>query len=131
MFGLFKRKQNAPPFNELEGSSIKGKYFVRTCPWGWHDDKMIHVFDLNSPRVITMDPWPQLIFLEADGQKTIEEFVHQTASTYGRGEKIPEKLDSTILEVIASLLENKLIELQNDKTEMAENVKKPRTQTND
>lgn len=61
-----------------------------------------------------MDPWPQLIYLEADGQKTVSEFVYDMASKYGKKQPIPEQLDSTIIQMINSLLDDKLIELSTE-----------------
>ena len=112
MFGLFKKKEReVPPFNELRSSEIKDKYFIRLAQWDWLDENMIHVTDNHAPRMITMDPWPQLIYLEADGQKTIHEFVYDMVSKYGRKQPIPADLDSTILQMIDSLMEDRLINL--------------------
>ncbi len=82
MFAFFKsRKKNFPPFETLAKSQIKEKYFVRTMQWGWLNETMIHVLDHKnqSPRMITMDPWPQQVYLDADGSKTIEEYVYWMA----------------------------------------------------
>lgn len=129
MFGLFKKtKREIPPFDELKNSPIKDKYFIRLAPWDWLNRDMIHVFDLNSPRVITMDPWLQVVYLEADGQKTLHEFVHEIASKYGKHETIPLELDSTILEVTNKLLADKLIELLDGKRDLPEHIRKPRSQ---
>ncbi|MBD1397168.1 hypothetical protein H9Q13_08335 [Pontibacter sp. JH31] len=115
MFGLFKKKERElPPFNELKNSGIKDVYFVRLARWDWLNQDMIHVVDNNAPRMITMDPWPQLIYLEADGQKTVSEFVYDMASKYGKKQPIPEELDSTIIQMINSLINDKLIELSTE-----------------
>lgn len=112
MFNFFKKKPRVfPPFNKLKQSPIKYKYFIRISQWDWLNQNMIHVFDSKSARMITMDPWPQIIFLESDGQKTISEFVHSMASNYSRKEGIPEELDDTILSTIDSLMKEGLIEL--------------------
>jgi hypothetical protein len=75
-----------------------------------------------------MDPWPQIVYLAADGRKTISEFVYYMASQYD-DEKIPTELDKTILEMIDSLLSQKLIELSDIKKDLAENIMKPRSAT--
>lgn len=116
-----------PHFDALDNSSLKGKYFIRLAPWDWLNQEMIHVFDLNSPRVITMDPWLQVVYLHADGQKTIQEFVFEIASTYK--ETVPDGLDKCILEVVESLLNDRLIELMDNKRDLPEHLKKPRSQT--
>jgi len=129
MFGIFKRKKREmPPFDDLNNSQLRDKYFIRLAPWDWLNQEMIHVFDLNSPRVITMDPWVQIIYLEADGQKTVHELVYQMASSYSRNEAIPHELDKQIIYVIDSLLKDKLIELLDSKKELPEHLKKPRSQ---
>lgn len=129
MFGIFKRKKREmPPFADLNSSPLRGKYIIRLAPWDWLNQNMIHVFDLNSPRVITMDPWVQVVYLEADGQKTIHELVYQLASSYRRNETIPHELDKQIIYVVESLLRDKLIELSDGKKELPEHLKKPRSQ---
>ena len=129
MFGIFKKKKREmPPFNDLNNSPLRGKYFIRLAPWDWLDQKMIHVFDLNSPRVITMDPWVQVVYLEADGQKTVQDLVYQMASSYSRNEVIPHELDKQIIYVLESLLRDKLIELLDSKKQLPEHLKKPRSQ---
>lgn len=126
MFNLFKRKhKNLPPFEKLESSDIKDKYFVRTMQWAWFNEKMIHVIDSNQPRMITMDPWPQQIYLDADGQKTIKEYVLSMAKMYAKNQ-IPNELDETILDVISNLIKDGgLIELKDSKTNLPENIKEP------
>ncbi len=113
MFNIFKKKPRViPPFMDLTYSEIKDKYFVRLAQWDWLDSQMIHVFDNNQPRMITMDPWPQLIYLAADGQMTVSEYVYHMAGNYSKRQSIPEELDSTILEMIDSLLNDNLISLK-------------------
>lgn len=53
------------------------------------------VLDPHQPRMLTMDPWPQIVFLAADGQKTIAEFIDHLARQYAG--TIPETLDSTVV----------------------------------
>jgi hypothetical protein len=126
MFNLFKnKKREIPPFNDLKNSLIKDKYFYRLAIWDWLNNDMIHVIDPNAPRMITMDPWPQIIYLSADGKMTIYEFVYFMASQYSSRQPIPEELDKTILEMIDSLLSEKLIELSDLKKELPERLKKP------
>lgn len=74
-----------------------------------------------------MDPWPQLVYLEADGQKAIHEFVYQLAAKYGRNESIPHELDKTIINVMDILLNDKLVELLDSKKDLPEHLKKPRS----
>lgn len=119
MFNLFKKKERTlPPFKALEESKIKDQYCVRTTQWDWLDDNAIYVIDNNAPKMITMDLWPQLVYIEADGQKSISELIYGMASQYSREEPIPEGLDATIIEVIESLLHNRIIELSAERKEL-------------
>ena len=123
MFSFFRKKGPLPPFNDLRSSPIKEKYFVRTCQWRWLDKTAITVIDKEQPRIITLDPWPQLVFLEATGDKTISEFIHYLAGQYTS--KIPPELDITVLSEIETLLGEKMIELKNEKTILPPGILQP------
>ena len=56
-----------------------------------------------------MDPWPQIVFLAANGQRTIEEYVFEVADRYTG--KIPDQLDETIIYQIQKLITEGVIEL--------------------
>ncbi len=115
MFGLFKKKERVlPPFNDLRNSDIKDKYFFRLAQWDWLDKSMIHVKDNQRTRMITMDPWPQLIYLEAEGQKTIYDFIYYMVSQYAKDETIPDDIDKEILEIIDVLMKDGLIGLSSE-----------------
>jgi hypothetical protein len=99
-----------PAFPLLAASPIKDKYFIRTCQWRWLDEKSIYITDKNQPRVITLDTWPQVVYLEATGDKTIAEFIEQMASLYTS--TIPPELDEVILGEINTLVKEKVVELR-------------------
>ncbi|MEP5255485.1 hypothetical protein [Winogradskyella rapida] len=129
MLNLFrKQKKEIPSFEILQNSEFKDKYFSRLSPWDWMDNKMIHVFDKNSPRVVTMDPWPQLIYLEATGQITVSEFVYKMASSYNRKTPIPKELDTTIISVLNDLIEDNLIELTLEKQNLTNDIQYPKSE---
>jgi hypothetical protein len=113
-----------PPFNTLQQSLFKDKYFIRTCPWRWLNETSITVHDKNQPRVITLDPWPQIVFLEATGTRTISEFIFYLAAQYA-GEEIPAELDVTVLNLINTLLTEQIIELKDRKTSLPPGILKP------
>lgn len=106
MFGLFRNK-NSPRFKTLESFLERDFYFVRMAPWDHIDAHNIVVFDPHSSKILTLDPWPQLIFNAANGKRTVSEFVHHLAGQYGK--KIPAQLDRTIIQEILKLLEDGLI----------------------
>lgn len=57
-------------------------YFARCVEWDWHNDRQIHLFDRASKRWITLDAWPQIIYLAAEGRTTIGAYLEQMARRY-------------------------------------------------
>jgi hypothetical protein len=106
-------------FKTLETSELKNKYFYRTKQWDWLNKEMIHVFDAaTSPRMVTMDPWPQLVYLAATGDKTVAEYIHHFATLYPKN-NVPPELDKTILDTIVGLyMDNKLIDISDSAVQL-------------
>lgn len=113
MLQFFRKKKTVPRFELLEFSAISNKYFIRTASWRKLDKQHIVVTDPHGPRLITLDPWPQIVFLSADGQLTVTEYIYQLATQYS-GE-IPLLLDKTVLDEIDTLLHYKIIALADSK----------------
>ena len=126
MFNLFKKKEIIPPdFNGLKNSPIKDKYFRRTARWWWMDKQTVCVKDPNAPRMITMDTFPQTVFLHAEGEQTVEEFILEFANAYRKG-KIPPHLDLGVIEAITEQLEPLgLIELVDEPSTLADEYLHP------
>ena len=113
MFKLFKTKRSYPPFETLHGFSDRDKYFVRTASWRPFGKDHISIIDPHGPRIFTLDPWPELIFMSADGLQTIKEYIYDVADKYTG--KIPEELDKTIFNDIQTLLRYNLIRFSDQK----------------
>jgi len=112
----------------LEKSPIKDKYFARTKKWDWLTKDMIHVFDSKTHRVITMDPWPQIVYLDAVGDKTVKEYIFDFSKKYSKNQ-IPEELADTILDMLSGLVdEEKIIELSDNPLILDESLKNPMTE---
>ena len=76
MFNFLKKKKDLPEFDFIKSYSEKGKYFARVKNWNWLNSEQISLMEKDSDgkiKMITMDYWPQEMFLDADGQKTISE----------------------------------------------------------
>lgn len=104
-----KNKPVVPDFEAIHHSPLKDQYFYRTRQWFYMSNGMITVIDSAAPRMITMDPWPQMIFLDATGKQTIGEYVNFIAGKYQKN--IPADLDITILSMIELLLKDDVISL--------------------
>ena len=101
MFNLFKKDKKYPSFETLQCFEHKDRYFVRTASWRRLNKQLITVTDPLGPRVLTMDPWPQIVFLNSDGQKTVTEFVYSMAGAYSG--QVPVNLDQTIVQELVKL----------------------------
>lgn len=107
---------------------MKDQYFARTLQWNWLDDKMIHLFDHREGRMVTMDEWPQLVYLDADGQRTVDEYIHYMADQYESG-NIPEELDKAIIDVIQSLIDDGgLVALSDQKITLKYYIDQPKSE---
>ena len=124
MFDFFKGKPKAKPkFSILETYENRDKYFYRIAEWFWHNKNEITVVDPNKPRVITLDPWPQLVYLAADGQRTVSQYIDVMANKYSG--QIPEELDETIIKQINVLLLEKIIKISDTPQKLDTNILHP------
>ncbi|HXB08192.1 MAG TPA: hypothetical protein VNW04_13775 [Puia sp.] len=124
MFGLFKRIATSDKltFNWLKNYEHRDRYFYRIKQWSYlHSDKEITV--LAPPRLITMDPWPQQVFLDATGKRTVSEYVHYVASKFTG--KVPPKLDELVVAELEKLMREGLIALASSPRELEEKYLKP------
>ncbi|MGN6491078.1 MAG: hypothetical protein ACTHLE_03705 [Agriterribacter sp.] len=112
-----------PSFTTLANYAHKNSYFVRVAQWYWLKDNMIAVIDPHNPRMLSMDPWPQSVFLAAEGKKTVSEYIHAVADDY-TGE-IPASLDQTIIEEIEKLAGYRIILLVDEPQDLNDLFKQP------
>jgi hypothetical protein len=84
MLNFLKSNKKLPPFETLKNYSKKDFFFRRIASWSWLNDNDIFVIDPNASRFITMDPWPQKIFLEANGQITIHDYIYEITKEYNQ-----------------------------------------------
>jgi len=109
----------------LTYEAIKDRYFYRTQKWDWLNETMIHVFDSKSPRMVTMDPWPQVVFLDAVGDKTVKEYIRDFYYRYPEG-KAPDGLKENIIEVLNGLaVKDWLVEFSDSPVTLHESILKP------
>lgn len=131
MFSFFKKKKNElPSFDYMENSFMRDKYFCRTLQWDFLNAEMIHIFDHkgSTPRMITMDPWLQQVYLDADGQKTVKEYILEMANLYAP-QPIPENLDKEIIGVLEELIKDgELVKLKDAKTSLPYYLDAPKSQ---
>lgn len=79
-------------------------------------DGHIVVIDPQSPRVVTLDPWLEVIFAAADGQHTTHEFIEKIKTQYSDGP--PAKLEEQTVQLIDKLQAEGLIRFTDQKTQL-------------
>jgi hypothetical protein len=90
---------------------MTAQYCSRAATWHRMGDQVVvhDSFTPQAPRMITMDPWPQLVFSAADGQHTVQELITQLTSDYECPP--PDGLASQVEEVIRQLVGEGILKL--------------------
>ncbi|SFM86156.1 hypothetical protein SAMN05428949_1081 [Chitinophaga sp. YR627] len=129
MFSFFRKKPKSDT-SSLDALAIyvnKDKYFVRVAHFMEMNyyQSTITVTDPHGPRMITMDPWPETIFLNANGKLTVREYIEETARAYNGN--VPALLDKCIIEELEKLVfELRIIELTDVPNAIRPEFEKPR-----
>ncbi len=104
---------------------IKQKYFYRTERWDLITKDMIHIVDSKAPRVVTMDPWPQRIYLAATGQTTVGQFIDGIVRRYPAG-NAPGGLEEDIMGELMNMVEQeRVIALTDEPVNLPEAILEP------
>jgi hypothetical protein len=109
VFNIFKRSKKYPEFSCLRNFYQRDQYFIRIAEWDWLNKENVVVTDPNNARILTLGPWPQYVFIAANGQMTVTEYVYYMADKYSSA--IPELLDKTIIDEVVSLVNYGIIKL--------------------
>jgi len=125
MFNFFKKKPTSFSSSFLDNHSLKLKYFFRVAIFDVIQGEVI-AYDSLSPKVITFDPWPKIIFLESLGNRTVEEFIIYMANSY-KG-NIPNDLDKTVIAQIEGLLNLNMIALSDTPVTLIDKYRNPKNQ---
>jgi hypothetical protein len=106
--------QPAPKPGTVEEVCLDSQYFSRCATWSRLDDQIV-VHDSVSPqapRMITMDPWPQMVFMAADGVHTVDEFVEHMGNQYEGGP--PDGLREQIHAILDELVGEGIVKLHDE-----------------
>lgn len=130
MFSFLKKKKDLPEFDFIKTYPEKGKYFVRVKKWNWLNSEQISLLEKDSDgkiKITTMDYWPQEMFLDADGKKTISEYLNVLIKQFRDSKmEIPSDLDKFMVETLLSLKTDlNAIEFSDSPTEIKVEYKNP------
>lgn len=107
MFNFFKKQKEVPSFNFITNHPKKDLYFYRIRKWDWLNKEEIFLPEKDSNdkiKMTTLDFWSQEMFLDADGQKTLEEYLVVLIDQFQENKmKIPADLDQFMIETLESL----------------------------
>jgi len=99
----------------MDASKFKDRYFVRCLTYDMMDGHVL-LHDNKSPRVITLDPWLEVIYAAADGQRTASEFIAQLKESYPDG--APAGLEQQTYRLLAKMEYAGLIRLSEQKVRL-------------
>jgi hypothetical protein len=108
-------------------SDIGSMYFSRVARIDRMGGKIVAI-DPNAPRMITMDPWPELVFQMADGQHTVAQLREHLASQYEKG--APPGLDEQVNSIVRHLEQDRLIRLHSEPVTLPFYLSKPVSEQN-
>jgi len=94
--------------SEVKTGQMKKSYFVRCARYDMMGEHIV-IIDPRSPRVITLDPWLEVIFAAADGQRTGQQLIDNLKTQYAGG--APAGLEEQTLQMMEKLLAEGLIRL--------------------
>lgn len=126
---LFGKKVILPQLHYLSNYVNKDKFFVRTAPWDWLNKKEIYIASKidDKPAMITMDFWPQEIFLDANGQITVAELINIACEQFIKSSiEIPQNVDEYLINELEKLVSKlQIVEFRDNKEELGERVDTP------
>jgi len=130
MFNFFKKKNVVPEFDFIKSYSHKDKYFSRIKKWNWLDSEKISLIekdDNGKVKMTSMDHWSQEMFLDSDGQTTIEDYLNILIKKFQDSKmEIPSDLDVFMTETLWSLKTDlNAIEFTDTPTELNLEFKNP------
>ena len=109
----------------VQADRYRARYFARCLPYDMMDGHML-VTDNRSPRVITLDPWLEVIFAAADGQRTAQEFITQLGAQYPNG--APPSLPAQTYQLMAKMEAEGLIRFTDQQTQLPYYLSTPGSQ---
>lgn len=93
-------------------------------PWSSLSEDQIVLHDSitpHAPRMITMEPWHQIIYLAANGEHTVGELVAKIGSMYEGG--APAELGDQVIGLIGELEAEMVLEVHDSPKELAEELR--------
>ena len=109
----------------VQPDKYKNRYFSRCLRYDTMDGHTL-VTDNRSPRVITLDPWLEVIFAAADGHRTAQQLVSELAAQYPGG--VPSALEAQTYQLLAKMEAEGLIRFSDQPVQLPYYLSMPSSQ---
>lgn len=117
-----KSAENEPTPQKPRAVAMTKRYPSRCATFRMMDNHVVATAN-DRPALITLDPWPEMVFLASDGEHTIEEMNAVFSKGYPNG--APKELESTVSSVITQLQKEGLITLSDKPIHLPSYLKLP------
>lgn len=85
---------------QTDASDIDALYFIRNTRYVMMKERLVLV-ERDRAGMVTVDEWPQLVYLSADGEHTVGEFISVLGKQYASG--MPQGFEAQTRQVIRDL----------------------------
>jgi hypothetical protein len=85
------------PVSIAPGTQDDAQYFLRNSRYAMVQGRAVLV-DRRGPRMKALDPWPQFVFLSADGSLTVAEFIAALNGMHPQG--MPDKTRRILADLV-------------------------------
>ncbi len=107
------------------GKSYNEKFLSRCARFDMMDNQVV-IIDPGAPRLVTLDPWPELVFMAADGQNRVKDLADHLGKKYEDGP--PKGLEKQVNQIVHNLLREGLVKLSDVPIELPYYLSIPRSE---
>jgi len=104
------------------GIEMTKQYPSRCATFRMMDNHVVATAN-DRPALVTLDPWPEMVFLASDGEHIMEEIVAAFAAGYPTG--APKELKATVISVVSQLEKEGLVTLSDKPIHLPSYLKLP------
>jgi hypothetical protein len=106
-------------------AAMTTKYPARCVAFRMMNDHVVAVAN-DRPALITLDPWPEMVFVASDGEHSIQEMVAAFSTGYDKGAPNElESTESTVIQVVTQLEKEGLVRISDKPVKLSVYLKSP------
>jgi hypothetical protein len=112
---------------KIPADKCRDRYFVRCLSYDVVDGRVL-VTDYKSTKMTALDPWCAVIFVAADGRRTVRQFIAQLEAQYENGAS--SSLTAQTYQLLTKMEEKGLIRFTDQQTQLPYYLSIPGSQQN-